>query len=100
MAITNPNCGRRAIAGVVTQGSLVSNLVANRVRPESPVESVLYKQFKKIYLHTTLGKLSRILDTDHFALVVHEQKNSKYFLVPLLVLTNQDSQFQSLVQVR
>jgi len=63
-----------AIAGVVTQGSLMSNLIANKVRPESPVERVLYKQFKKIYLHTTLGKLSRMLDTDHFALVVHEQK--------------------------
>jgi len=63
-----------AIAGVVTQGSLMSNLIANKVRPESPVEKVLYKQFKKIYLHTTLGKLSRMLDTDHFALVVHEQK--------------------------
>jgi len=63
-----------SIAGVVTQGSLMSNLIANKVRPESPVESVLYKQFKKIYLHTTMGKLSRILDIDHFALVVHEQK--------------------------
>lgn len=60
--------------GMVTQGSLISNLIARKVKRDSPVERVLYKQFKQIYLHTTLGKLSRILDTEYFALVVHEQK--------------------------
>jgi cystathionine beta-synthase len=63
-----------AILGMVTQGSLISNLIARKVKRDSPVERVLYKQFKQIYLHTTLGKLSRILDTEYFALVVHEQK--------------------------
>lgn len=60
--------------GVVTVGNLISYLVAGKVTRSSPVEKVLYKQFKQIYLDTTLGKLSRILDTDHFALVVHNQK--------------------------
>lgn len=32
----------------------------------------------QIRLTDTLGKLSRILETDHFALVVHEQIQCKY----------------------
>uniref|UniRef100_A0A673J8V0 Cystathionine beta-synthase n=1 Tax=Sinocyclocheilus rhinocerous TaxID=307959 RepID=A0A673J8V0_9TELE len=38
---------------------------------------LLYKQFKQIRLTDNLGKLSRILETDHFALVVHEQIQSQ-----------------------
>jgi cystathionine beta-synthase len=62
------------VTGVVTLGSIISNLIANKITRESPVERVLYKQFKKITLDATLGRLSRILDIDHFALVVHEQR--------------------------
>lgn len=62
------------IMGMVTQGSLISNMIANKIKPETPVEKVLYKQFKKISLDTKLGKLYHILETEYFALVVHEQR--------------------------
>ncbi|XP_037073240.1 cystathionine beta-synthase-like [Pollicipes pollicipes] len=35
---------------------------------------VLYSQFHKVPLDKTLGTLSRILEKDHFALIVHDQK--------------------------
>uniref|UniRef100_A0A667XZN9 Cystathionine beta-synthase n=1 Tax=Myripristis murdjan TaxID=586833 RepID=A0A667XZN9_9TELE len=61
------------ILGMVTLGNMLSSVLAGRVRPSDPVSKVLYKQFKQVRLTDNLGKLSRILETDHFALVVHEQ---------------------------
>jgi len=63
-----------AVLGVVTLGNLMSKTLANLISPDLPVAKILYTQFKKIALDTSLGKLSRILTIDHFALVVHDQK--------------------------
>jgi len=62
------------IAGVATLGSLKSKLLNGKIHPTDPVEAGLYTQFKKLTMDTTLARLNRILDTDHFALVVHTQK--------------------------
>ena len=40
--------------------------------------------FVKVTLETSLGQLSRVLDNDHFALVVHDQRQCKYLNVNLL----------------
>ncbi|MCI4393697.1 hypothetical protein PGIGA_G00160470 [Pangasianodon gigas] len=61
------------ILGMVTLGNMLASLLAGKIKPSDPVSKVLYKQFKQICLTDNLGKLSRILETDHFALVVHEQ---------------------------
>lgn len=61
------------ILGMVTLGNMLSSLLAGKVQPSDQVHNVLYKQFKQIRLMDPLGKLSHILEMDHFALVVHEQ---------------------------
>uniref|UniRef100_A0A8C2FU88 Cystathionine beta-synthase n=1 Tax=Cyprinus carpio TaxID=7962 RepID=A0A8C2FU88_CYPCA len=61
------------ILGMVTLGNMLASVLAGKVKPSDSVRKVLYKQFKQIHLTDNLGKLSRILETDHFALVVHEQ---------------------------
>uniref|UniRef100_A0A7N8XGI4 Cystathionine beta-synthase n=1 Tax=Mastacembelus armatus TaxID=205130 RepID=A0A7N8XGI4_9TELE len=61
------------ILGMVTLGNMLSCILAGKIRLSDPVSKVLYKQFKQIRLTDNLGKLSRILETDHFALLVHEQ---------------------------
>ncbi|XP_036302591.1 cystathionine beta-synthase isoform X2 [Pipistrellus kuhlii] len=61
------------ILGMVTLGNMLSSLLAGKVQPSDQVHKVIYKQFKQIRLTDPLGMLSRILETDHFALVVHEQ---------------------------
>uniref|UniRef100_A0A673Y737 Cystathionine beta-synthase n=1 Tax=Salmo trutta TaxID=8032 RepID=A0A673Y737_SALTR len=61
------------ILGMVTLGNMLSSVLAGKVKASDPVSKVLYKQFKQVRLTDSLGKLSRILETDHFALVVHEQ---------------------------
>uniref|UniRef100_A0A673KSC2 Cystathionine beta-synthase-like n=1 Tax=Sinocyclocheilus rhinocerous TaxID=307959 RepID=A0A673KSC2_9TELE len=55
------------ILGMVTLGNMLSSVLAGRVRPSDPISKVLVR------VTDNLGKLSRILETDHFALVVHEQ---------------------------
>ncbi|XP_037380779.1 cystathionine beta-synthase [Talpa occidentalis] len=62
-----------AILGMVTLGSMLSSLLAGKVQPSDQVRKVIYRQFKQIRPSDPLGKLSGILETDHFALVVHEQ---------------------------
>ncbi|XP_045708540.1 cystathionine beta-synthase isoform X2 [Phyllostomus hastatus] len=62
-----------AILGMVTLGNMLSCLLAGKVQPSDQVHKVIYKQFKQIRLTDPLGTLSRILEMDHFALVVHEQ---------------------------
>jgi len=62
------------IKGMVTLGHMMSQIMRNKVKSSDPVSRVIYKQFKEITLDTSLGKLSRMLDTDHFVLVVHGQR--------------------------
>uniref|UniRef100_A0A665WGT6 Cystathionine beta-synthase n=1 Tax=Echeneis naucrates TaxID=173247 RepID=A0A665WGT6_ECHNA len=61
------------ILGMVTLGNMLASILAGKIKLSDKVSKVLYKQFKQIRLTDDLGKLSRILETDHFALVVHEQ---------------------------
>ncbi|XP_038153063.1 cystathionine beta-synthase-like protein [Cyprinodon tularosa] len=61
------------ILGMVTLGNMLSSILAGKIKLSDPVSKVLYKQFKQIRLNDNLGNLSHILETDHFALVVHEQ---------------------------
>ncbi|XP_036898942.1 cystathionine beta-synthase-like protein isoform X1 [Sturnira hondurensis] len=66
-----------AILGMVTLGNMLSCLLAGKVQPSDQVRKVIYRQFKQIHLMDPLGTLSRILEMDHFALVVHEQIQSQ-----------------------
>ncbi|XP_078788993.1 cystathionine beta-synthase-like [Oryzias latipes] len=61
------------ILGMVTLGNMLSSILAGKIRLSNPISKVYYKQFRQIRLTDNLGKLSRIPETDHFALVVHEQ---------------------------
>jgi len=62
------------ILGMVTLGNLTSQIVSGRVKPDDPITKILYRQFKKIPLNTSLASLSKIFDRDHFVLVVTTQK--------------------------
>jgi len=62
------------IVGVATMGSLKAKLLKGKVNANDPVEAATYNTFKTLNLDTTLSKLNRILDTEHYALVVHNQR--------------------------
>lgn len=62
------------IKGVITLGNVMSKIMAGKVMSTALVSEILYTTFHKITLDTSLGRLSRILDRGHFALVVHNQR--------------------------
>uniref|UniRef100_A0A0B7B823 Cystathionine beta-synthase n=1 Tax=Arion vulgaris TaxID=1028688 RepID=A0A0B7B823_9EUPU len=62
------------ILGMVTVGNMMAKIIKKKVRRSDQVSTVMYKQFKQIRMDTSLGQLSRMLDTDHFVLVVHNQR--------------------------
>ena len=55
-------------------GSLKSKVLKGTVQLTDPVMKATYSTFRKVTLDTTLRKLDRILDKEHFALVVHSQR--------------------------
>ncbi|XP_062499291.1 cystathionine beta-synthase-like [Corticium candelabrum] len=61
------------ILGMVTLGNLLAKVLSGKVKPSDPATDMLYKQFKKIHLSTSLADLSRILEKDHFAIAVQKQ---------------------------
>ncbi|XP_065055705.1 cystathionine beta-synthase-like protein [Rhopilema esculentum] len=62
------------VLGMITLGNLMSRTIAGKVTPETPLSECIYSKFKKVSLNTSLGSLSRILDHEYFALVVHSQR--------------------------
>merc|ERR1711874_862027 len=66
--------GEGKIEGVATLGSLRAKALEGNVLKSDPVVKASYNTFKKVTLETTLEKLNRILDKEHFALVVHSQR--------------------------
>merc|ERR1712066_325709 len=62
------------IEGVATLGSLKAKVLKGKVMPTDAVDKAAYHTFKKVTLDTSLEKLDRILDKEHFALVVHSQR--------------------------
>uniref|UniRef100_A0A803Y1L8 Cystathionine beta-synthase n=1 Tax=Meleagris gallopavo TaxID=9103 RepID=A0A803Y1L8_MELGA len=61
------------ILGMVTLSNTLTSVLAGSAQFSDPVTKVIYDQFSKISLEDSLGKLSCILENDHFAIVVHEQ---------------------------
>jgi len=60
------------IIGVVSMGNLMSRQLTGLVSKSDPVEKALYRQFQMVTMETTLGQLSSILTSDHFALVIQK----------------------------
>ncbi|XP_075259539.1 cystathionine beta-synthase-like [Convolutriloba macropyga] len=63
------------IVGVATLGNIMAKIIAGVIQESSPVSDVIYRQFCKVSQDCTLGKLSKILELNSFALVVNSQKN-------------------------
>jgi cystathionine beta-synthase len=63
------------VEGTVTLGNLTSQITRGSVSTDDACAKATFKQFKQVSLSTSLGKLSKIFDKDHFALVVHSNRN-------------------------
>ncbi|XP_012280363.1 cystathionine beta-synthase isoform X2 [Orussus abietinus] len=61
------------VKGVITLCALVTNLNSGKVKQTDCAENILVKQFRKVALSTTLGRLSRIFEKDSYAVVLDEK---------------------------
>ncbi|XP_043557379.1 cystathionine beta-synthase a isoform X1 [Chiloscyllium plagiosum] len=68
---------RGVLLGVVSLKQMLSSIMAAKVKLMDPVTCVLCKQFGKVERNDDLGKLSSILETDAFALIMNEQDQSQ-----------------------
>merc|ERR1719270_815472 len=62
------------VCGVISMGNLKSKILKGKVFGTDTVSKAVYTTYKKVTLDTALIKLERILDKEHFALVVHQQR--------------------------
>jgi len=63
------------VTGMLTVGNMMSLVTKGKVKVTDPVGKALYKQFKQVTMDVTLGSLSQILNTDHYVVVVHDQRH-------------------------
>lgn len=59
------------VKGIVTLDVLLSNLISGTVNRNDCPEKIMIKQFIKVAASTTLGKVSRILEKESYAVVVN-----------------------------
>lgn len=69
------------VKGVVTSDALLSNLISGTVKRTDYAEKVMLKQFTKVTASTILGKVSRILEKESYAVVVNDANNALIGLV-------------------
>jgi cystathionine beta-synthase len=62
------------VAGMATNGNILSKLAQGKITPQSTVSDCIYKQYRQVGQGTSLQALSQIFDRDHFAIVVAEQR--------------------------
>lgn len=65
------------ILGFITQNLILSNLISGKVQKADVAEKIMEKEFRKVNLKTSLGKLSRFLEHEHYAVVLDDDKNDE-----------------------
>eukprot|EP00117_Sycon_ciliatum_P032863 scpid48826/ scgid25404/ Cystathionine beta-synthase; Beta-thionase; Serine sulfhydrase len=63
-----------SVQGMVTLGNLMAKILKGTIQKSDEVSKAQYGQFKQLDISTSLGALSRILDHDHYAIIVQQQK--------------------------
>ena len=62
------------IVGVATIATIRAKIGKGEISCKDQIETAVSSNFKKVSLDTNLRTLSRVLDTNHVALVIHQQK--------------------------
>ena len=62
------------IVGVATLAGIRAKIGKGSISCNNQIQTAVSSNFKKVSLETNLRTLSRVLDIDHFVLVVHHQK--------------------------
>lgn len=79
------------VKGVITSNALLSNLISGAVEQTDCAEKVMIKQFTKVTNSITLGKLSRILEKESYAVVLNDDN-------ALIGIVNQNDIFNFIIK--
>lgn len=63
------------VIGMLTVGNMMSMVTKGKIKVTDPVGKAIYKQFKQVAMDATLGSLSHILNTDHYVVLVQDQRH-------------------------
>lgn len=79
----------RNLKGVATLSHLMNCIVSKKVEFSDPIEKALFKQFRRVDVNTSLGKVSRILEKEPFVVVVTKSESGNYLIqTPTYFLRN------------
>lgn len=79
------------VRGVITSDVLLSNLISGAVKQTDCAEKVMIKQFTKVSVSITLGKLSHILEKESYAIVLNDNN-------ALVGIVNQNDIFNFIIK--
>lgn len=63
------------VTGMLAVAHMMLLVTKGKVKVTDTIDKVIYKQFKQVTVDTTLGSLSLMLNTDHYAVVMHSQRH-------------------------
>lgn len=66
------------ILGIVLSDILLAGLISDTINPKDTINKAMIKQYTKVTLSTTLGKLSHILQKESYAIVVDDAQNDAF----------------------
>lgn len=66
------------VIGFVTLNEILSTLISGKAKRSDPAEKIISKQFRKVVLSTSLGRLSRILEKENYSVVLDEHKDGAF----------------------
>lgn len=69
---------QKQVKGIVTSNSLLTGLINGTIKECDLVEKALIKQFSKVGLSTTLGKVSHIFEKENNLVVVDDENDNVF----------------------
>ncbi|XP_033227889.1 cystathionine beta-synthase isoform X2 [Belonocnema kinseyi] len=73
-----PVTDKNEVIGFVTLNEILSTLISGKANRSDPAEKIISKQFRKVVLSTSLGRLSRILEKENYSVVLDEHKDGAF----------------------
>jgi len=62
------------IVGIASEANLMTKMIQKKLKGTDPISGAVYKDFKQVDTTETVGNISRMLDKEHFVLVVSKQR--------------------------
>lgn len=69
---------KNEILGFVSLNGILSSLISGKAVKTDSAEKIMSNQYRKVVLSTSLGRLSRMLEQEHFAVILDEHNDGAF----------------------